>query len=111
MAAQFLLLVVGHGGVCQLGFDSFPTQPGLQFLFSVVWIGIPMLALVRFGLLAGGVAFALSVLGVAGPFGEGLNDWSNESYRWILTGTIIIAAFAFYTSLAGRSISDSARVG
>ncbi len=57
------------------------------------------------------VAFALSWIGVAGPFGEGLNHWSNVPYLWNLTGIIILAAFAFYTSLAGRSISVSARVG
>ena len=111
-AALLPLIGVAYGAVSRPDSDSWPiAQTVLMTLAGLFWIGIPMLALVRFGALAGAVAFALSMLGFAGPFGERLNDWSNVSYLWVLTGIIVLAAFAFYTSLGGRSVFGAAGDG
>jgi hypothetical protein len=82
--------------------SAFSDNALLNVTQNVLVIGIALLLLVRFGLLALLVAFSLNNVLQAYPLTGHLTEWYAQPTIVVFTMILALAIFGFYTSTAGK---------
>ena len=93
---------------------AFGEQPPAPIImFSIMFAGAIMLELLRWGALP--VAVTFTALNFPQMVGEQLSHWTNRPFLFGLVVVVLLAAFSFYRSLAGRPVfgppSDTSNPG